>query len=942
MARPSRRRGNPPGPEPGLEWIVGSPPTAELKRGGYQLLSFADIRREFIEPARSPTRRPSLENPAKGLFDLFERNQRVAVTGAPTKTTGDLHDVYGYLVEPAWRRGVKLCIYADRALDELRPEEFIESEFGYAWTLERLRYIAARATRQEFETGLPPLTPIEYRLLTAFRSIGLSPVVQYGIDKFRVDFAFPALQLAVEADGREWHEPVRDQRRDLLLGGLGWSVMRFTGSKIVREADSCAAAVATRCGQLKHERRYTATPQEVKDDGWMRRLIQRLRTWGASLFQRHDMNPDEEPSMNAAAEPAHSAAWLRELDDSQLAAVRAHDGVVQVLAPAGSGKTRVLIARVQELISRGVPANRILCCTFNREAKDELRRRLREAGVEHVVTKSFHGIGWAILNEQRLLRKDVGTLSFPQWRNLARQAQNAVGDGAGVWIDADAAAEAISRFKLVDLVTPTEARTAITANPKATPLEVTAVELYELYEQLLEEKELLDFDDLIMRSLRLLMENETVRREWQREFSCVLVDEYQDIEPAQERLVQILAAPHDSLFTVGDEDQCIYAWLHADVERILELDRQYPGLERHALETNYRCPSQVANGSRLMIEENQRRFPKTIRSPEHAARGDVEITAFGPSGDLALFSAHLLRDAEPTTTVVLARTRQLLRDIAIECARHGVYFKAGDFILDRSGPNRTLASYLRVSSDPTSASVDDVSRVFRVPNRYLPDRAAHDELASRLQTGFRFPEAVVGLGGGDEWRQKELDKAGSLFGRLALIEDAQQFIATIRTEGGLDGYYTAEQKLNQSDQSSIDALDAAEQRAAGKTLRAFADLYAEEADLIRQYRSDDGVELSTIHGAKGREWPWVILVNADSDTLPHRKSIDSAPDEEVRAAALEDERRLAYVALTRAKARLTILHHEPKSPFLQEAEPGFSDAQRDRIGFDERTPSPTT
>jgi DNA helicase-2/ATP-dependent DNA helicase PcrA len=920
--------------EPELEWRVDAPSAKALKRERFVVFSFAELRISLIEPARASTRPPSLANPAAVFLAELDRHARVAVTGVPTQTSGDLHDVYGYLVEPAWRRGVHLRVYADRPLELLRPDELVESEFGYAWTLERLQYIASRAARAPREATLPPLTPIEYRLLQAMRNAGLSPSCQFEVARrFRVDFAFPAAQLAVEADGRAWHDPLRDQRRDRELERLGWSVLRFTGSEIVRDSAACAQVIAHRCAHLASKRRYSSVSTTQAESSWLGRLW----AWVVSLVRPAPAAIDDPhlPVADASAVATNESPWCRELDGSQLAAVRSHDGVVQVLAPAGSGKTRVLIARVQELISRGVPANRILCCTFNKEAVAELRRRLREEGVEDVAARSFHGIGWAILNEQRLLRTTVGRLSYPQWRYLAKKAKEAVEGGHGVWIDADVAAEAISRFKLVDLVTPQEARRSLAANPQATPLEQTAVELYRLYEQLLERNEMLDFDDLIMRALQLLMTKRTVRRDWQRKYFCLLVDEYQDIEPAQERLVQMLAAPHDSLFCVGDEDQCIYAWRRAQVERLLLLDRHYPGLERHALEVNYRSPLQLTHASRLLIEHNKRRFPKTIRACDTAQPGQVEITACGPHANPHAHTAQLLHDCQPATTVVLARTRQLLRDVAVECARHGVAFKAGDFILDRAGPHRTLAAYLRLFADPSSARVEDVARVFRIPNRYLPEHAV-TELASRLQTGFGFAQAASGLGG-EPWRQRELDQAGVLFTRLAQLSNAQELIAALRSEGGLDAYYTAEQKLQQTDRSSVDALDTAEQRAAGLTVSAYADQYAEEAELIRTHRRDTGVELTTIHGAKGREWDRVILVGADDDTLPHRKSLDDTQGDEAYEAALEDERRLAYVALTRAKQQLTIVHQGTESRFLREATSGLEHAGRTRLGFDSAT-----
>ena len=339
-----------------IAWLVGAADVAQLRRDGYRVVSFSSLRRDFIEPARDPGRELSVENPAQPLLQLFERCPRIAITGVPTLRNGDIRDLYGYIVEPAWRRGVNLQLYADRSLKELGREELIEPDVGYPWTLERLQFLLVRAQRREFEPGLPPLTPIEHRLFRAMRAEGLAPVAEYGVGRFRVDFAFPDVQLAVEADGREWHEPERDRRRDHELGMQGWAVERFTGSEIVADAARCAVAVAATIAQLNTRVSYSPLAEEPRP---RRRVLASLLQWIFRILWRDrtadDVNVDWETPPDAAPTP-----WRTDLDEGQSAAVRAHGGVVQALAPAGSGKTTVLIARVQELISRGVPASSTL------------------------------------------------------------------------------------------------------------------------------------------------------------------------------------------------------------------------------------------------------------------------------------------------------------------------------------------------------------------------------------------------------------------------------------------------------------------------------------------------------------------------------------------------------------------------------------------------------
>jgi hypothetical protein len=300
---------------------------------------------------------------------------------------------------------------------------------------------------------------------------------------------------------------------------------------------------------------------------------------------------------------SHSEAML---DAEQRRAVDAGDGVVQVVAPAGSGKTAVLVGRVCELLRRGVRPDRILCTTFNRDARLELRDRLEAAGVSAVQARTFHSVGMWLMGEEGLLRPGGvrGQLSLGQWRRLATIAAR----DEGHWIDPADARAVISSIKLGRLATPAEFRREMGRDEDGPAL----ARMYELYERQLSEERVHDFDDLVLVAVRALREDGELRERWQERFEQVLVDEYQDIEPAQELLVRILAAPHDGFFCVGDEDQTLYGWRRASVRRILELDVAYPGLERIALAHNYRCPREVVEASRRLIEHNRIRFPKAI------------------------------------------------------------------------------------------------------------------------------------------------------------------------------------------------------------------------------------------------------------------------------------------------------------------------------------------
>lgn len=547
---PNRQAGQLPLPSH-LTWTTSRPDPARLKREGWQVLGFARWR-AAVRATRPRSSRRSLANPTARLLGVFARCDRVAVLDAPCASVDDLRLIHGTLVAPARRRGCRLLIHADRALDSLSPDAFVDPEWRYPWTLERLRWLASQHVA-------PDATP------------GNGAVNQRG------------------------------RRRGRL-------------SRLVDLAVGRAAAPATG-------------------------------------------SPPPRPLS---------------LDPQQCRAVRAGTGVVQVIAPAGSGKTSVLVERVKELLHRGAAPERILCSTFNRDAKLEIATRLERAGVAGVAVRSFHGLGLALLKQEGRTRAGVGEVGDDTWKLIAERARDAEADG--VALDVTAARNAVSGFKLSAMVDPT---TALSQAAGGDARERTAARLYDLYQRHLDESGRLDFDDLIAGAVALLQRDAEVRRRWQARFDHVLVDEYQDIEPAQALLVGLLAAPQDSLFCVGDEDQCIYAWRRASVERVIELDQVYPDLERHPLIRNYRCGRRITVASRRLIRHNRRRFSKPLR-PGAPHRGKIRVHALIDRAAGAQLVVALVREAVPGrdgaagTTAVLARTSALLREVARAGADAGV------------------------------------------------------------------------------------------------------------------------------------------------------------------------------------------------------------------------------------------------------------------------------
>ncbi len=515
-----------------LHWLAGPADIAALRRAGWRVLPYAKLAAAVARSRRTEGGGSSLANPAAGLLRLYARHPRIAVTGAPCATAADLRLLYGYVMEPAFRRGCALRIHADRPLAALAAagDAYHEPEWGCACTLERLLFLADRYAAA---TPVPAPAPV-----AAWRRL--------------------ARRLSRRADGP--------------------------------------------------------------------RLVARL-------------------------------------DPEQNAAVAAGDGVVQVIAPAGSGKTTVLVERVRELCRRGTPPERILCSTFNRDACVEIAARLEKAGIPGIGVRSFHGMGLHILKSEGRLRGGLGETDEATWRDLAEAAFAAAGPGARR-LDVAAAQNAVSLYKLKLMVTPAQALERAQARPEGSRAR-TAARLYAMYEEHLRRHDRLDFDDLIFNAISLLQQDAVARERWQARFERVLVDEYQDIEPAQALLIGLLAAPHDSLFCVGDEDQCIYAWRRAAVQRVIELDQAYPGLERFPLVRNYRCGRDITHASRRLIRHNRQRFSK----PLHAGvreRGTIRVWPQAEARQLAPFTAQLLagHGDGAGSVAVLARTGRLLEAVA--------------------------------------------------------------------------------------------------------------------------------------------------------------------------------------------------------------------------------------------------------------------------------------
>ena len=536
-----------------------------------------------------------------------------------------------------------------------------------------------------------------------------------------------------------------------------------------------------------------------------------------------------------------SPRWLDDiigaLDDEQRAAATLPDGPAQIIAPAGSGKTTTLIARLGVLLARGVEAEEICVVTFNREAALDLARRIDARLVPHVdaaaqiEVHTLHALARRVLLDGGR-RAALVADRLPLVRAARRRASEATGQPLDALPEANELDGVISAWKI-------ERR-----GPEG-PAQAVVDE----YQAALDLRGALDFDDLVVEACRLLTTRPALRLRWQSRFRHVLVDEFQDVDAAQLQLVRLLAAPDDNLMVVGDDDQTIYAWRLADVRRILRFSTEYPGARRVMLATNYRCPPAVVACSARLVGVNVERFEKPIRAPHGLAYDPGAIAAWNsatPTWTDALARLAAVEDAAGRSLCFLSRTRGELVPILVALTTAGIRHATAI---------PPLAEAARVVSLVDAArEIETTAHAFHLMRRL---RAGH---------GWERGSASADLLGDDD--HAALD---ALMGWAAEFPSHSAFIA---------------------------AYDAARAR-------------------IAALRDPDApVELATVHASKGREWETVALVGFESDRIPNRRSLVDAEDP---ARALEEERRLAYVALTRARRQL-ILAFDPArpSPFLAE------------------------
>lgn len=589
-----------------------------------------------------------------------------------------------------------------------------------------------------------------------------------------------------------------------------------------------------------------------------------------------------------------------DLAADQLAAVTHSGGAARIIAPAGSGKTRVLTERARHLIDVWrFPPSAVTLVAFNKRAQEEMRARTSD--LPGLQVRTLNSIALAIVNGTAPFaaqRRQWRTVDEPDVRRLIGQLVTTPKrlnvDPIAPWIDA----LGLVRLGLVDPAT-VEMRYGGDVDGLA--------DVYPKYLAGLERDGAVDFDGQIHRAIRVLLTQPDARRIAQRACRVLLVDEFQDLTPAHLLLIRLLAAPGGAVFGVGDDDQTIYGYNGADPAWLIDFATWFPGAGDHPLEVNYRCPAGIVESADRLLRYNRRRVPKTIRAASANAQGWISVVGDDPVGaSVAAVRAALDAGATPAEIAVLTRVNATLAPVQVALTSVGVPIAGGvgGEFMDRTAIRAALA-WLRLASGRPFASTD-LGEALRRPSRALHPRI-RDWVGEQ-----RDIDGLLALAGRltNEKDAARVEEFASDIVRLQSLVSGRaptrRLIATLSDDIGLGGAVATLDRTRTGMNRSAQGDDL---RSLGQLASLHDDVATFDSwlrDQLMTRRSPDGVVLATVHRVKGQEWPHVVVHLADDDQFPHRLADD-----------IEEERRLFHVAITRASGHATIVAERP-SPFVQE------------------------
>ncbi len=616
---------------------------------------------------------------------------------------------------------------------------------------------------------------------------------------------------------------------------------------------------------------------------------------------------------------------LSVLNEQQRKAAENLNGPLLILAGAGSGKTRTMTYRIANLLEHGVPAWQILALTFTnkaaRQMKDRIASLIGEIEAEDMWIGTFHSVCVRILrrdiekigyqrsftiydddDQLRVIKDWLKQLKIDDKTLSARDVRNVISDSKNKLLTADEwfrSSEKAYRDQQIH-------------------------DVYVRYEQTLKDNNALDFDDLLMKTLQLLMDHPPVLQYYQQRFRYVNVDEYQDTNMAQYEIVRLLTAKSHQLCVVGDDDQSIYGWRGADIRNILNFEQDFPDCTVIKLEQNYRSTATILDAANQVIAHNEGRKEKALWT-ENSLGEKIKLYTAGDEREEAAWISGQIKQMHNqgwpyAEMAILYRLHAQSRILEEMLVRAGIPYRVygGTRFYERKEIKDILA-YLRVLVNP--ADTVSLKRIINTPRRSIGDTTVSQLEEQALEEGVPMfsvltnpPEELSSRA-----RRCVSDFARLLFDLMSRRDSTpmDEFIETVINETGLinqmeketeEAYITRKENMMEFIGAAKEYLDRAEDE--DKTLQAFLENVALITDLDRQEDVPQFVTLMTLHSAKGLEYDAVFMAGMEENVFPSYRAIN----EDDR---LEEERRLAYVGITRARKQLYLSLARSRTIFNQ-------------------------
>ena len=593
---------------------------------------------------------------------------------------------------------------------------------------------------------------------------------------------------------------------------------------------------------------------------------------------------------------------------SQKRAIAHLSGPMMVLAGPGSGKTSVIVERTAYMTGEGkIPSSSVLVVTFSRAAAVEMKERFLKftgQGSTQVTFGTFHGVFYGILKQAYNLTS-ANILSEEEKNGILREL--ALNFGGELASEGDFTEEIAKEISMVK-----GNRISLEHYYSSCCPDEVFRQIYNAYGSALRERRKLDFDDMLLSCYELFDKRKDILRAWQKKFRYILVDEFQDINQLQYDIVRLLAQPENNLFIVGDDDQSIYHFRGARPEIMLNFTKDYPGAEKVVLDVNYRCSKRILASAMKVIGGNKTRFQKELSTPNPEGE-PVRICEYAnPREEYLSVTAELRKRMEQgenlENTAVLLRTNQEAEGLIAAFMERQI-----PFTMKEKLPNlfqhwicRNLLAYMHFAQGERSRKL--FLEIMNRPNRYI----SRDSVASDREISFDRMR--------DFYKDKDwmCDRLTTMETHLRILKGLPPYAAInfIRKGMGYEEYlqeYALYRKIKPEELGEI--LDRLSESAKGmNTLKEWEEYIEEYTRKLEEQagrQKKEGVQISTLHGAKGLEYEQVYILNVNEGSIPYRKA--------VLAPAVEEERRLFYVGMTRARKRLTLCY--VKKQYEKEREP---------------------